>query len=417
MITIIKLVLIFFGLLLLDCNGSKISANSILENKIGAREVVSTPLEKGTIFVSPNGTGTGNTADDTCNFKAMKNKLLPGDVVFLRGGTYEMDQETHRLYQIDASGTTESPIIIESYPNELAIFDGISTKDRNNRNLSTVWLKGDYIHFRKVEVKNMVGSGIYIKGNHNIVEGVEVHHNSNGIGIMNGTEWYTDNDLGGSYNIIRDVVSHDNTHPTSGSADGIAISTGVKNTIIHCEVYGNSDDGIDTWASNHTRVEYCLAHHNGVDSIKNSEGNGIKLGGITEKVAAKKGTVASYDKLGINVVAKHNISYSNKMQGFTANCGKNTVMEFNTAYANYQGFYGMSDSILKNNISTNSTRIGRKGNIVEFVSGNILINNNFTKEGVVDIDFISTNPNSPDFLKPVAGSGFENIGAYVGKVK
>jgi hypothetical protein len=65
----------------------------------------------------------------------------------------------------------------------------------------------------------------------------------------------------------------------------------------------------------------------------------------------------------------------------------------------------MKDSVLISNISLNN----KSGN-VGWSKGKSQTNNSWQKEG--QIKFLSTDPESSDFLKPAAGSEWEEIGAF-----
>jgi len=62
------------------------------------------------------------------------------------------------------------------------------------------------------------------------------------------------------------------------AGDAKGISSGTENRVEHCLVYGNSDDGIDTWRSTNSYVGYNMVHSNG---IADGNGNGIKAGGAS----------------------------------------------------------------------------------------------------------------------------------------
>ncbi len=377
---------------------------------IGARAVAATPSQRETYFIAPNGSGDRFTESAPGNLTSLdlykrSLKVKPGDVVFFRGGVYKLSMEgARRVYLM--GGTASAPVIYESYPGETAIFDGssLSTADtaaeewREGR----LQLRGEYAMLRRVEVRNMPQYGVRIFGNHNIVEGCKIHDNHlSGVEIGNLVDGYSTKDTGGSYNIVRDNTIYANsdvglTHGNFGdgdNADGITIHSGVGNLISHNTVYANSDDGIDTWRSMKSIVEYNLVYDSGRGPRGN--GNGIKLGGAGKD-----------SPLGADAIARHNIVHSNKAIGLDINSGKNVLMEYNTVFNN-QGFgYTLEDDTrLKSNISFQN-KAGHFG----WSKGKEQTNNSWQQEG--PIAFVSTDPASLDFLKPVTGSAFEQIGAY-----
>ncbi|MBI3822379.1 MAG: hypothetical protein HY289_06835, partial [Planctomycetes bacterium] len=80
------------------------------------------PLEKGpTFFVDPVKGDDQNDGSEAKPWKSIQhgsNRLKPGDTLYLRGGVY------YEKVRLTKSGTAEAPIVIASYPGELAIIDG-----------------------------------------------------------------------------------------------------------------------------------------------------------------------------------------------------------------------------------------------------------------------------------------------------
>lgn len=377
---------------------------------IGVREVTATPLDQGTVFVAPDGKGDGRSASAPCSLENLdlykgKLKVAPGDVVFFRGGVYEFSMDGARRVYL-AGGTKEQPVVYESYPGEMAVFDGssLSTGDTDTEawREGRLHLRGEYAILRKVEVRRMPTYGIRIHGNHNTVQGCRIHDNHlSGLGIANITDGYSTKDSGGSYNVVSDNIIYNNSdvglkHHNYGdgdNADGVILHSGVGNLISHNTVYGNSDDGIDTWRSMDSVVQYNLVHSHGKGPRGN--GNGIKLGGADED-----------SPLGANAIAKHNICHSNTRIGFNVNGGKRVSIKYNTAYNNGDfGYALMKDTVVIGNLSVED-----QSGPVGWSKGKTQQGNSWQKEGA--IEFRSTNSDSVDFLKPVKGTDFENTGAY-----
>ncbi len=399
-----------------------LSEPSAVAAEMGAQKVTATPLAKGTIFVSPNGTGTGRSASDPCSFERLdlykgKLKVKPGDVVFFRGGVYKFSMNGPRRVYL-AGGAAGKPVIYESYPGETAIFDGssLSTDDTKTEawREGRLYLRGEYAILRNVEVRKMPTYGVRIFGNHNTVEGCRVHDNFlSGVGIANIIDGYSTKDSGGSHNVVRDNIIYNNSdvglkHHNYGdgdNADGIVIHSGVGNLLSHNTVYDNSDDGIDTWKSMDSVVEYNVVYGHGKGPRGN--GNGIKLGG------------APLDSpIGVNAIARHNICYSNTRIGFNVNGGKHVTIEYNTAFKNGDfGYALMKDTVLIGNLSLDNlqdadrrARADNKAGHVGWSEGKSQSNNSWQKDGAVKL--LSTDPASTGFLKPVIGSGYESIGNY-----
>lgn len=99
----------------------KIVALAFILTTLGWKNPEPTLRQAPTYYVSPNGSdsnrGTLNRPWRTVKH-ALK-KLSPGDILYLRGGTYY----EHEI-QVKVSGTAAAPITIQSYPGERAIIDG-----------------------------------------------------------------------------------------------------------------------------------------------------------------------------------------------------------------------------------------------------------------------------------------------------
>lgn len=381
------------------------------ENIIGFRKLEHTPLNKGVVFISPNGDGKECSESKPCNFSRLnffsQDKILPnpGDVVFFREGIYSFTQKgINRVYL--PGGTKGKPITYESYPNETVIFDGSKLGREDSK--SEIWREGrlelrdSYTILRKVEVRGMPQNGIRILGNHNIVEGCIMQSNAlSGIEVFNLKDGYSTKATGGSFNIIRDNIVFNNSdvglkhhnYNDGGNADGITIHSGVGNIIEHNTVYENSDDGIDIWKSMNTKVEYNFVYKNGKGSF--GDGNGIKLGG-----AAKE------SPLGANAVAQYNISFQNRKAGFTVNAGKNLLIQYNTSYGNEEyGYTFADDTKALNNISYKN----RKG---DFTWSSALVQKGNSWQLKKQVKFLSLDNKSENFLKLIDDKLFKNLGAY-----
>ncbi len=324
-------------------------------------------------------------------------------MVFFRDGIYDLTLDG--VQSISLKGGTEgAPVVYESYPGEKAVFDGstLSPLSVEERTRGTIYLPENYTILRNVEVRNMPGSGVRISGNYNIVEGNYIHDNHIiGIYVHNRVDGYSVLDTGGSHNVIRDNVVQNNSdaglfrpgpYDDGNSGDGIALDSGVGNLVSHNTVFDNSDDGIDTWKSINSVIEYNLVYGHGKGA--KGGGNGFKLGGDHNPASA----------LGTGSIARHNIAYNNRSYGFAYNSGKEVLMENNTAYRNsLRGFVAGADTILRNNIAS----MNGESPVINGVN-----TNNSWDTGGQAIFINTTNPDSSEFLKPVVGNDFENIGAY-----
>jgi len=370
---------------------------------IGARAVAATPADQGTVFAAPGGAADAAcTLAAPCSIYTAFARLQPGDVLFLRGGIYDIPA----ALRPGSSGTADMPIIIESYPGETAVLTGhyaapedVAADPDARTNGIHLSHTISYIMVRKIEVQHMGWAGIAVYGSHNTVEGCYAHNNMvSGINLYGG-EWHEDAEdyvipYPYGYNLVTDnmVVANSDVglDANGGNSDGIAISSGRCNIIVHNTVYGNSDDGIDTWRSNDTLVEFNLVHDNG---LGDGDGNGIKAGGNLDPEATN----------GLRAVVRHNIVYDNRARGLDYNSGHEVVFQYNTSYHNGTvGVNGGEDTTVEYNIaSENGSQDSQLGT-----------NNSWNIQE--HVNFVSTDPASPDFLKPLPGSPFVAMGAYAG---
>jgi len=349
--------------------------------KVGPLPVVATDLAKGTRFASPSGGGGACTESIPCSARTAIEGARSGDVVFLRGGTYRLD----RHLQLNAHGDAEHLITIESYPDELAIFDG--SNHPNNTDIQ-LRIEGSYYAFRRIEIRAMpIYAGLWISGHHNLIEGVDSHHNV-GSGIQ-----ITD---GGSFNVLRSCTVTDNSGAgifdarsnNGGNSDGISISSGDQNRVEHCAAYRNSDDGIDTWRATNTYVGYSIAAQNG---LADGDGNGFKAGGTAPARAT---------------LVEHSISYQNRAHGFDANAGIDVRFRYNTSWSNGGSGYSAYDSTITTaSISSDDATTHRVNGLFK--------DNSWQRPGAVE--FVSLDPASPSFLVPAPGSALADIGAFGGR--
>ncbi|MFA6923363.1 MAG: sugar-binding protein [Bacteroidales bacterium] len=182
-------------------------------------------------------------------------KLVAGDILYVRGGTYV------EAVNVGVSGTVSLPITISAYPGELPIIDG-------QNNLPTcgwcglVVLNGSYIHMSGFEVKN-TGSGNYqrgvgIYGQNNIISHFNVHHIiDNGILIT------------GNYNIVEDsqvwqtCLNNVNGSSSNNWASGLSAARAPVNTIIRRNiVYNNWGEGLSVYEANGTTIEDNIVYDN-----------------------------------------------------------------------------------------------------------------------------------------------------------
>jgi hypothetical protein len=345
---------------------------------IGPLPVLPTDLADGTRFASVAGGGSVCSAATPCSARSAIEGARAGDVVFLRGGIYQLDRHLF----LSAEGGPGQLITVESYPGELAVFDGSNHPSRTNIQLV---ISGSYYAFRRMEVRIMpMHEGLRITGHHNLIEGIYAHHN-NGPGIKVAD--------GGSFNVLRSCTASDNSgvgvfeawSKNGGNSDGISIQNGDQNRIEHSAAYRNSDDGFDTWQSTNTYVGYSIAAQNG---LGDGDGNGFKSGGSAPSRAT---------------LVERSLAYQNRGDGFDVNEGVDVSFRYNTAWENGGAGYFTYDS-------TMTTACIASDNGEASHGGGSFSNNSWQR---LDAEqFVSVDPNSASFLVPALDGAMGDIGAF-----
>ena len=369
-------------------------------------------------YVATDGSdSTAGTKDKPfATLNAAQSKVVAGDTVYFRGGTYSitenqiMGYEVNDLYacvfDLSKSGTATKPICYFGYPGERPVFDLSKVKPANKR-ISVFYLNGSYLHFKNFEI---IGTQVTItthtqsecfsgrNGSNNIIENVAMHNGmAIGVYITKGSNYLVLNcDAYNNY----DTVSEGGK---GGNVDGFGCHVAAQytgNVFRGCRSWCNSDDGFDL-INNYAPVTFdnCWSFYNGYQNyttLTPGDGNGFKAGGYGLKVQA-----------GI-VVAPRNtvencIAYHNKANGFYANhhLGGNNWYN-NSAYLNKYNYDMVNqlswdnDSdvdgyghVLANNISFN----GSKGDYLYISTAKCtLLNNSFlpTSYNVSASDFEST---------------------------
>ena len=389
-------------------------------------------VEKANYYVAPD----GNDANPGTIDKPFKNwdkiiKIIkPGDLVYLRGGTYYKSglSGSNACYFVGKSGTPGNYIRIWAYPGEKPVLD---CSTMNKVSGYGVLISGDYWHIKGIEIKNFpqgydaaknvatVARGIgLVNANNNIIENVTSHDNQ-GMGMGMGQA--------STNNLIKNCDFYNNYDPYTvsgegkeyhgGNADGAQLRAykGSVNTLKGCRFYHNSDDGLDLWENEGTMIiDSCWAFNNGYDM---GDGNGFKYGR----------TLEPYEDI-TKRVTTHCLSYNNKSGGFDQN-NANVKMAFynNFAYKNGGKAYYMSKFNLKNTFQNNISYMNGDPYPALITAESINTNNSWNGITISDADFTSinmtgidgprkANGNLPDvsFLKPTASSNVVDKGIDVG---
>jgi len=248
-------------------------------------------------YVATNGNdaNNGSVNQPFATIQRAQEAVSPGDTVYVRGGTYKMNEsqiaKKIRMWAyityLDKSGTEGKHINYWAYPGEKPVFDYSNIKPEGLR-ITAFQVMGSWIHLRGLEV---VGVQVTIKthtqsecfennGGNNIFELLTMH-DGQAIGIYC---------LNGSNNLFLNCDAYRNWDYTSedgkgGNTDGFGCHPrkgAINNVFRGCRAWFNSDDGYDCINSAESvTFENCWSFYNGYSPTFASlgDGNGFKAGG------------------------------------------------------------------------------------------------------------------------------------------
>lgn len=262
-------------------------------------------------------TGNDSNSGDNINqpFLTM-NKLLmtlqPGDVGYIRGGIYTLNQTTQ------VSGTPQNPITITAYNIENVVLEGIS----NSTNGGRFRIVNDWYYIYGLELRNGdAGFTLTSNASNNIIENCKVHN-------CYYTGYYVAAGASNNQFINCDAYDMYDSGTNGGNADGFGVNgqntvPGSGNVFISCRSWHNSDDGFDVWKADHTVTFInCYSFDNGVG---NGDGNGFKLG-------------INISQNDIHIL-KNCVAWNNRQNGFDYNDNSLPQVLYNcTAYNNGRNF-------------------------------------------------------------------------------
>lgn len=353
--------------------------------------VVTFPLSAKTIFVSTTGndTNAGTESAPYLNIQKAVDLAAPGDVIYLRGGTYLL---TKRI-KIEKSGTAEQRICLWGYPGERVIIDGsaevVSTVNEFKQ-ARCIYVNhfGNYWHFKNLELCNAKDNGMKLEGSYCIVENCKFHDN-NDTGLQLGM--YKDFAIEETqsfpitgeppfnpgysyckYNVVINCDSWYNYDSKSfsgsddgGDADGFAckLFPGPGTEFHGCRSWNNSDDNWDLYMVYHPIIiDNCWSWNAGKTSanVGIGNGNGFKLGG-----GGTSGGAAFAQSVGAHVV-RNCVAFDCLHKGFDQNNAYEAMFLFNNvSFGNEYNYrfptvlmYG--NMLLRNNIGFKATTLNHE---------------------------------------------------------
>lgn len=201
------------------------------------------------IYVSPTGNPTpdGSQSKPYGDIQTAVDLSRPGDVITLRGGTYELLKNIN----ITVNGTAQAPITLQAAKDEEVIIDGEGLPDTPAPvGASVAGRNRGVLHVERIHYWNFARLifthgpyGVYVKDCSNLRFNQIVTRDNYESGFhMQGAL---------SNNVISYLDSYGNRDPRNNgeNADGIAIKEGKGegNIIVGSRFWDNSDDGVDFW--------------------------------------------------------------------------------------------------------------------------------------------------------------------------
>jgi hypothetical protein len=262
----------------------------------GSGKDISNFITRG-IFVSPDGndaTAAGTYDDPFYSLHKAVAKAVPGDTIWMHGGTYEYSSTVF----LTTAATADKPITITAYPDEKPILDWSTWKPtteaiRGSARGIKVEKTAKYWTLKKLEICYAPDNGVKCEGAHTTFDQCIFHHNGDGglqIGLGKDTlSANPDPENFAAYNRVINCDAYMNADPATEyeNADGFSckLYAGYDNYFYGCRAYHNCDDGWDCYQTNYQiTIENCWSFHNGDPSLWgftsfNGDGNGFKLGG------------------------------------------------------------------------------------------------------------------------------------------
>ncbi len=262
-------------------------------------------LRSKSYYVAPGG-DNGNPGTIEAPFASIKKahdigNLQPGDVIYLRGGTYYPTQQT----VFTKAGSADKYFILRSYPSEVPIINGRDIPEGNINSVSTptwAFINAEYWKiFGSILLTNGRGAGVYIEGGR-FLEFDQVASSYNGQRAARAGHGFFIYSSSTSDILFKNCDAHHNANHLWKAGedrlsnqyqhgDGWRIFGGSNIRLIGCRAWHNLDDGYDfTQAANSVEMIDCWAAYSGLDDAAGSitgipdkpmprwEGDGIKLG-------------------------------------------------------------------------------------------------------------------------------------------
>ncbi|KAI9047685.1 hypothetical protein LZ554_008395 [Drepanopeziza brunnea f. sp. 'monogermtubi'] len=307
-------------------------------------------------YVSPTGSDTaaGTLAAPYRSIQLAVDRVVAGDTIFMRGGTYSL---TTNIKITRKSGTSSARITLSAYGNEKVILDGEAlpgTPTALNGNLP--FANRGILHVASSNFWNFINFEL-INGPFGVFHAISSDILYERLVTRNNYEtgFHMQGACARNTVLYLDSYGNRDQRRAGENADGFALKEGAGegNLIRGARLWGNSDDGLDLWEfKSGVTIEDTIAWGNGNNiwgfSSFGGDGNGFKLGGGD---AADLGPA--------NHVVRNCIAFQNVQKGFDDN-GQTGVFTLsrNSAWDNGNVGFAMDSSIatIVDNLSISNTR-------------------------------------------------------------
>jgi hypothetical protein len=387
-------------------------------------------LHAETYYVAPDGDdanpGTIDAPFATVQRAHDDPALQPGDVIYLRGGTYYPTSQT----VFTKSGSASGHLVLSGYPGEVPVIDGENVPEGDINFTSTpTWAFDNAAYWTirgPLHLTNGRGAGVYIEGSRflefDLVEtsyngkraaraghGFFLYSSSNSDILFNNCDAH--HNANHRWRIGEDQLLNQYQH-----GDGWRIFDGTNIRLVGCRAWHNLDDGYDfTQAPNTVEMIESWAAYSGIDDADGSitgtpnrpmlrwEGDGIKLG---------------YD----NDTAQHRaircLSWNNHSHGWTVRGGPYVI--YNSAAVNNdeEAFSGIDNdpSNTRRNTYGYLNRLGDGGGADDYWGVSISQDDfaSLDDTGMLGPRRLDGGLPDPDFLKPDPTGDLVDAGVDVG---
>jgi uncharacterized protein (TIGR02145 family) len=304
---------------------------------------------------SDSNTGTISSPWLTWHFAF--NRLLPGDILYVRGGTYTYVYSMYygvRVYS-SLSGTSSLPITVTTYQDEVPILD-CSAMVSSGGGHTGIDIGCNYWNFTGLSVCNVSeatshpvpypANGWFIMGDYLTFTRCNSYHNGGGFAAVGDYVYFTN----------CDAYENADIYDNGGYANGWSsnITAGHHMFWEGCRAWANSDDGYDLYGGGQTAVfNNCWAFENGYWNGQTGNGAGFKTGRVYDQTSGVVRTITnclSFSNAGNSGGIGFDESQDNYYNSsVTHHIFNNT--SYNNSYAFNFGYAGANTDIIRNNIS------------------------------------------------------------------